>query len=304
MLFGDHCLLGGVHAAHGRAVLLPSFLLGPGSAALDVCDLLGLLSGGGDDDVTSVGSGCAHDPLVLDCGDDVLESAVSVLGGDVCVPYLESGCGDDRSDLEDDLLVLVVVVDCSLTAVLGAESALALLDHVTVILVDDCDTGNGLCVGDVDCFPGGESELVLVRNVLNRTFCETVSASGTLLGVDVPCFLENCDLEVSRLSLDLLDLVVGQGRDVGVSVTIRHFRREDTCGTVVRRERLVQTAHHSTDGSVFLYQVDMDAPVCKIQGCLDSRNSSTDNQCRFTQIIASVYQMVFGMVSSNAGRVY
>ena len=150
VLLGDHGLLGRVHAAHGRAVFLPALLLGPGSAALDVGDLLGVLSAGGHDDVSPVRSGSAHDPLVLDGGDDVLEPSVAVLAGVGGVPDGESGSGDDGSDLEGDELVLVIVVDGTLSAVLGAESALALLDHVAVVLVDDGDTGDSLRMGDVD----------------------------------------------------------------------------------------------------------------------------------------------------------
>jgi hypothetical protein len=43
----------------------------------------------------------------------------------------------------------------------------------------------------------------------------------------------------------------------------------------------------------------VNAAVCKIQRSLDSSDSSTDNQCRFAQIIASVYQLVFGTIGSN-----
>lgn len=304
VLLGDHGLLGRVHAAHGRAVLLPAFLLGPGSAALDVGDLLGVLSAGGHGDVSPAGTGSAHHPLVLDRGHDVLVPAVAVLGGDVGVPDLESGSGDDGSDLELDDLVLVVVVDGALSAVLGAESALAFLNHVAVLCIDDRDTRDSLSVGDVDGLPVGEAELVLVRDVLDRTLGETVAASSTLLGVDEPCFLEDLDLEVSGLALDSLDLVIGQDVDVRVSSTVSHLRREDTRGTVVRRESLVQTAHNSTDGRVLLYQVDVYAPVCKIQRSLDSCDSSTNNQCRFCQIIASVYQLVNWNVGEMANMVY
>ena len=294
VLLGDHGLLDGVHAAHGRAVLLPSGLLGPGSAALDVSDLLGVLSAGGNDDVPPVGSGRAHEPLVLDGGDDVLVPAVSVLGGGLGVPYLESGSGDDGSDLEGDDLVLVVVVDGSLAAVLGAQSALALLDHVATVALDDGDTGHSLSVRDVDSLPVHKPELVLVGDVLHGTLGDTVAAARTLLGVDVPGLLEDGNLEVARLALDLLDLMVGQNVDVGVSGAVRHLGGEDTRGTVVRREGLVQTAHYASDGGVLLHQVDVNATVCKIQRRLDSCDSSTDNQCRFAQVIASVTNLVFG----------
>ncbi len=294
VLLGDHGLLDSVHAAHGRAVLLPSGLLGPGSAALDVGDLLGVLSAGGDDDVSPVGSGGAHEPLVLDCGDDILVSAISVLGCDIRIPDLESGGGDDGSDLDGDELVLVIVVDGALAAVLRAQSALALLNHVAAVALDDGDAGHCLRMGYVDGLPVDETVLVLVGNVLDRTLGDTVAASGTLLGVDVPGLLEDGDLKVSRLSLDLLDLMVGQNIDVGVSSAVRHLRGEDTRGTVIRREGLVQTAHHSTDGGVLVHQVDVNATVCKIQRSLNSCDSSTDNQCRFTQVIASVTNLVFG----------
>ena len=287
MLLGDHGLLRRIHTADGRTVLLPSLLLGPGSAALDESDLLGCLSGRGDDDVSSVGTGCAHDPLVLDGCHNVLEPSVSVLCCDVCIPDLESGSSDDGSDIECDELILVIVVDCSLLTGLGAVSALVLCEFHTNGGIDDSHPGHCLCVGDVNCLPCCEPELVFVRDVLDRTLCKTVSTAGTLLGVNVPGLLEHCDLEVSCLTLDLLDLVIGQNVNVRVSVTVRHLRREDTCGTIIRRECLVETAHDSTDCGVFLHKVDMNVPVCKIKRRLNTRNSSSDNQCRFTQIIAS-----------------
>lgn len=134
-------------------------------------------------------------------------------------------------------------------------------------------------MGYVDGLPVDESVLVLVRDVLHGTLGETVAAARTLLGVDVPGLLQDGDLEVPGLSLDLLDLMVGQDVDVGVPGAVRHLRGEDTRGTVVRRERLVQTAHDASDGGVLLHQVDVYAAVGKIQGSLDSRDSSTDNQC-------------------------
>ena len=205
----------------------------------------------------------------------------------MCVPDLESGSCDDGSDIECDEFVLVIVVDGSLTADLGAVSALVLVDLHAHRRIDDSNTGDGLCVGDVDSLPSREPELVLVRDVLHRTFCNTVTAAGTLARVNVPGLLEDRDLEISCLTLNLLDLVVGQNVNVRMSVTIRHFRREDTSGTVVCGECLVETAHNSTDCGVFLHKVDMNVPVCKIKRCLNTRNSSSDNQCRFCQIIAS-----------------
>ena len=134
-------------------------------------------------------------------------------------------------------------------------------------------------MGDVDGFPVDKSVLVLVGDVLHRALGETVAAARTLLGIDVPGLLQYGDFEVAGLSLDLLDLVVGQDVDVRVSGAVRHLRGEDTRGAVVRRERLVQTAHDASDGGVLLHQEDVYAAVCQIQGCLDSRDSSTDNQC-------------------------
>jgi len=157
-------------------------------------------------DVTVVRTGCAHHPLVLHGGDDVVVSAVSVLGRIACVPELESDGGDDGSYLEDLFLLLVGVVDCSLLTGLLTDSALAVENHLTVVGVDESDPGNCLCVRDVDCLPGGESVLELVGDVLGGTLSDTVTAAGTLFELDVPGLLLDRDLEVSSLSVDLNNL--------------------------------------------------------------------------------------------------
>ena len=283
MLLGNDCLLCCVGTANRGTVLLPALLLGPGTAALDVCDLLGVLFVGGALDVTVVRTGCAHHPLVFHRGDDVVEPSVSVLGCDSCVPELESSCCDDGTDLEDFLGLLVFEVDCALhTGFLTLLTALALSDHKAVVCIDQCNPGNCLGVGDVDCSPVNKSVLELVGDLClvssENTGVNTVSASSTGSHVDVPGLLLDSDLEVSGLSVNLYDLRIGQYGDIGVTCTICHFGREDTCRTVIRRESLVETAHLSTDGGVFLHQVDVDVPVGKIQRSLDTCDSSTDNQ--------------------------
>ena len=156
-------------------------------------------------------------------------------------------------------------MDCVLSTGLGADSALSIEDHLTFGGVDECFPGYCLCVGDVDCPPGAESVLELVRNAPGGTLGDTVTASGTGVFVDIPGFLPDGDSKVSGFSLDLLDLSVGQAGDVGVSSCIRHFRGQDTCGTVVGREGFVQTAHRTTDGGEPIYEIDVDVPVCKVQ---------------------------------------
>ena len=292
VLLGDHCLLGCVHTADRGAVLPPFLLVRPGTAALNPCDGLGSLgglvvlvgysplvldNGGRYGDVTVEGSCCTLEPLVLDGGDDVGDPSVSVLGCGLCVPDAESAGGDDGSDLDGLGLVSVIVVDGILSAGLCADTALAIEDHLTLGRVDQGFPGDSLSVGDVDSPPGGQSVVELIGDAPGGTFCDTVTASGTGLLVDVPGFLLQGDGEVSGLSLDLLDLGVGHESDVGVSSCIRHLRRQDTCGTVVGREGLVEHTHRSTDRGQPVHEVDMDVSVCKVQGCLNTGNSSANH---------------------------
>ena len=228
--------------------------------------------------MTVVGTRCTHHPLEFHGCHDVVVPAVAVLCRDVRIPDLESSGDDDRTDVEDFLCLLVGVVDCALETCLLADSALVGEELLTVVGVNECDPGNCLLVRDVDCFPCVETELELVRDVLGRTLCYTVAASGTFRCVNVPGLLLHSDLEISCGTIDLDDLCVRQSRDVRVACNICHFRRENTSGTVIRRECLVQTAHLSTSGGVSVYEVDMDVPSCKIQRCLDTCDSSTDNQ--------------------------
>ncbi len=189
MLLYDHRLLDRVHAAHGRAVLLPSVLLGPGSAALDERDLVGGLTGRGCLYVAVERTGGAHHPLELHGGDDVVVPAVTVLCGDACIPDIESGGNDDRAHIENLYLVYILVVDSALLTGLLANTALALGDHAAGVRVNNRDPRDSLCMGYVDRLPRGEAELELIGNVLGRTFHNTVSAARTLVGVNVSCFL-------------------------------------------------------------------------------------------------------------------
>ena len=291
MLFGDLGLLGRIHAADGRAVGLPALLVGPGTAALDPCDGFGsdlsgvflghselvLHDGGGYRDVSVERSCRTLEPLILESGDHVGEPAVSVLGSVLGVPYLESGGDDDGTDVQLDDLVLLVVVDGLLSADLGAYSALAVEEHLTLRSINKGDPGHSLGVGDVDCPPGGKPVLELVRDSPGGTLGDTVTASGTGFGIYVPCFLQDLDGEVSGLSEDLLDLMVGQNGHVRVSGAVCHLRRQDTRRAIVGRESLVKHAHRSADGGEFVHHIDVDVPVCKVQSSLDSGDSSADH---------------------------
>ena len=303
VLLGDLGLLGRVHAAHGRAVSLPVLLMGPGSAALDPCDGLGaplagaflgdaelvVDDGGGHRYVSVERTGGAFHPLVLDGGDDVLEPSVSVLGRVLGVPDGESGGDDDGSDIKCQVLVLVLVADGLLAADLRADTALVLTELLAVSGVDERHPGHSLRVGDVDGPPGGEPVLELVGDPAGRALRDAVSARGAEGRVDVPGLLGHGDLEVSRLTVDFLDLVVGHEGDVGVTGCIRHLGGQDARRAVVRGEGLVEHAHGPADRGQPVHEVDVDVPVRKIERRLYTGDSSADHKSRFgCQFITSV----------------
>ena len=95
-------------------------------------------------------AGCVHDTLKLQGRDDILTLAVSILIVLIQLDRVETGGHNDGSVLLTDDLILLVVVDGSGLADLGADAAFSGLKFDTILTVDDRNIRDGLGEGSVD----------------------------------------------------------------------------------------------------------------------------------------------------------
>jgi hypothetical protein len=63
---------------------------------------------------------------------------------------------------------------------------------------------------------------------------------------------------------------------------IQQLRREDSDGTVIGRERLVELGHSSANARKFFYHMHLDSHFRQVQGGLNAGDPSADNQYVFT----------------------
>ena len=72
----------------------------------------------------------------------------------------------------------------------------------------------------------------------------------------------------------------GHDFDVQVARAFDELGRDDAGGAIAGRKRLVQVRHHAADGGVALDEINLEAAVGQIQGCLDAGNAAALHQHR------------------------
>jgi hypothetical protein len=85
------------------------------------------------------------------------------------------------------------------------------------------------------------------------------------------------DFEIAWGSLDRFQISVGDQLDVHVPADLDQFGRDNSHGTVVGGEGLVQLGHDAPDRWRFFEQVDVVSGICQIEGRLHSRDPASDN---------------------------
>ena len=88
------------------------------------------------------------------------------------------------------------------------------------------------------------------------------------------------DGEVADRALDLLDLGVGEQRDVLVLAHLRHARGQDAGRAVEGGEGLVELRHVAADRGLALDEVDGEPRVGQLEGGLDPRDPAPDDERR------------------------
>jgi hypothetical protein len=85
------------------------------------------------------------------------------------------------------------------------------------------------------------------------------------------------DFEIAWGSLDRFQISVGDQLDVHVPADLDQFGRDNSHGTVVGGEGLVQLGHDAPDRWRFFEQVDVISGICQIQGRLHPGDPASDN---------------------------
>ena len=277
VILGQNGLLGRVHAAEARTVR-PVHGLVARAHALDEDHVLGFLAVGRTLDVPAGGTGGREQALVLHAGDDIRVAALAVLRILVPVEEVITRGHDDRAHVHVDQLVLLLEIDALDRTDLGAQSALALLEHDAGFRVDGRLLGDGLRKGDIDGRGVAEAFIELVGEFAAGAFFHAQTAARAVLPVHVGRLLADHDLEIAHIPAHRLDLGRGIKSDFRVLGNVDHLGAQNAGRAVHRGEGLVQLGHLAADGLLALDHDDFLTAVGAVQRRLDAGHAATDDQ--------------------------
>ena len=146
----QHGVLGGIHTADLGAVGLAPVVGAAAAHALDEHDLLWRPAVGQALQVALGGAGGIHNPLQLQGGDDILALIVGVLAIPVQLDGIEAGGHHNGAVGFGDDLVVLIVVNGTCLADLGADAAFSGFELDAGLPVDHRHIGNGLGKGRID----------------------------------------------------------------------------------------------------------------------------------------------------------
>ena len=219
-----------------------------------------------------------HQPLKLQTRHHIGTLRVGKLVKLRKIDGLKACCGDDRAVLALDDLVFLLVVNGACRADLRAHAALAVFEHIAGVWVNRRDLRHRLSKGYVDCAPGIESQVKLVRHLLLRAFFRTCPTAGADIFFYKARLAADFHMEISDKAAHVLNLGIGIDVDFIILRAVDHFGRQDTRRTIERREGLVDLGHFAADGWLLLDNVDLEACLGDIERRLDARDAAADDQ--------------------------
>ncbi len=135
---------------------------------------------------------------------------------------------------------------------------------------------NGL--GEVDV-NGLIPRQVLIIFVLDHdgAVLNTSTATRAFFFLNVSGFLDQGHIELTRFSFHPVNFGIGKDLDIGMPADLDQFRRKYSDRAVVGWKGLVQLGHFAANGRRFVNQVNLEPGGGKIQGGLDTADSSADH---------------------------
>ena len=140
-----------------------------------------------------------------------------------------------------------------------------------------CKTAwNGLGVSFIDGLTIYQFNVIFVRP-LSRAYVLTVAAGSTFIRFYITGTFTEGYLEISFCPIDVLDIRTGMEFDVGMPADLDQFRRDNSHGTIIGWEGLVQLRHYPADSRGFFDEMNIIAGIRQIQGRLHACNAAPDN---------------------------
>jgi hypothetical protein len=125
----------------------------------------------------------------------------------------------------------------------------------SLCLFDGIDIRNRLGIGNIGRLPLGQPSLIFTGQ-FNRTNARTLSTTGALQRVNISGALLDAHPIPTRLTFYLQDVGIGQDLYIQMATKLHELGREDSHGTIVGREGLIQLSHDAPDARSLLHHVD------------------------------------------------
>jgi len=133
----------------------------------------------------------------------------------------------------------------------------------------------------------------------HRAVFNARTASGAAILDDASSAFLDLDFEISRGAFHGLQVRVSDQLDVHMPADLDQFRGDDSHGTVVGGEGLVQLGHDSADRRRFFQQVDVVAGVGQIESRLHAGDSTADHHDRSNNALTHATILLARMGSSE-----
>ena len=259
---------------------------------------------GSAQDLALVGPGGAHEPFVVHAGDHVLKRSIAIFSPHLGIKRLKARRQKDRPDLDLGLFRGLAEINGLVLADPFADAALFLL-QVNTGLVNIRDQGNGLSEIDMDGLVLGYFLIKSIRVFYRAVFDAGCTARAFAL-YNISGLFRQCDLKVSRLPEDTINLSIRQNLYVGMPADLDQFGREDSDGAVIGRKGLVKLGHMAANGRGLVDQVNLKSSRGKIKRGLNTADPSADNhhipevaarQTLANTVCESLSDLVFNLVN-------
>ncbi|VTR65054.1 hypothetical protein DESC_290124 [Desulfosarcina cetonica] len=281
----QHGLFDGVHAAHPRAVGNAHALVA-GTGTLNVSDVVRFHSVGRPEHAV-VGAVGGEQTFHLQGVDGVGDGSAPVLGLVRHGAQVKAGGEDGGARLDDKGLRLLEVVD----GPGGADGGAFPAEHA-VIGVEDGELGDGVGKGNRNGLGGAKAALLRIGNQY-RAIIFALAAADALVRIHVSGTLNDLGAKFVAVSIQGLEIAVGEQGDVCMMRRRRHFGGRDATGAIQGGKHLGQANHLAADGCVFFDNRHAKSLVGQIQGRLQAGDAAADNQCVETLYRAGFHHFTF-----------